>query len=476
MIDALDDRSPAGGAISSDVVGASAIDTGESTAVAVPRASSVGGVTDARVAAAEICAELRSGGLLEGAFDRHVAVLDARDRRWTQELVFGMLRRRSWLDALLSERVRGGLARLDPDLTDLLRLAAYQLLHMGSVPAYAAIAQTVELAKRRHGLGASKLANAVLRRLDRERESTHVVLPSDPVDRIALLHSHPRWLVARWIARWGAEDTERLLESNNREAPIIVRPFGIVREQLEAMLEAADIAVSDAPLVNDGLVLGAGAAITALGAWKQGLFFVQDPASTLVTRYAAFPAGATVADLCAAPGGKSLELSRASGLVVAGDRSSARIGRVTANVRRLGARGILPVVADARFPAIRPVDAVLIDVPCTGTGTFRRHPDARWRLRNADLEVMGALQRTILRAAATVVRPGGLLVYSTCSLEPEENEIQVDSFLADHDEWTLEPPPPGAVADDVLDAGLLRVLPQRHGADGAFAARLRRRG
>src|SRR5215208_4592890 len=130
-----------------------------------------GGVTDARVVAAEICADLRGGELLDPSFERRASVLDARDRRWTQELIYGMLRRRAWIDALLSERVRGGLARLDPDLTDLLRLGTYQLLYMGSVPAYAAIAQTVELAKRRHGIGASKLANAVLRRIDRERDA-----------------------------------------------------------------------------------------------------------------------------------------------------------------------------------------------------------------------------------------------------------------------------------------------------------------
>ncbi len=144
------------------------------------------------------------------------------------------------------------------------------------------------------------------------------------------------------------------------------------------------------------------------------------------------------------------------------------------NFRRTEARTIHTVVADARHPAIRPVDVVLLDVPCTGTGTFRRHPDARWRLKVSDLAVMAAMQRSILRAAASVVKPGGLLVYSTCSLEPEENDAQVESFLAEYPEWRLEPPLEGAVSASVLDAGRLRVLPQRHGVDGAFAARLRR--
>jgi 16S rRNA (cytosine967-C5)-methyltransferase len=222
-------------------------------------------------------------------------------------------------------------------------------------------------------------------------------------------------------------------------------------------------------------VRGAGS-ITELGSFRQGLFFVQDPAATLVTQYAAISAGAIVADLCAAPGGKALELSRTASRVIAADRSLGRMGRVASNIERLDSRNISLMIADARRPAIAPVDAVLIDVPCTGTGTFRRHPDARWRLKISDLAVMAALQRAILAAAAGVVRPGGLLIYSTCSLEPEENDSQIENFLSANPEWSLEPPPDGAVDDSVLDAGRLRVLPHVHGIDGAFAARLRRKG
>jgi 16S rRNA (cytosine967-C5)-methyltransferase len=392
-----------------------------------------------------------------------------------RELVYGMLRRRALIDAALGQRVRGGLARLDADLIDLLRLGTYQLLHMRSVPAYAAIAQTVELAKRRHGLGASKLVNAVLRRVDRERGELTPTMPGDPVDALALTHSHPRWLVARWVARWGAEDTGRLLAANNAEAPLIARPYHVVREQLEASLESAGVNVSDAPLVSDSIQLaGNVGSLTELGAFRQGLFHIQDPASTLVTKYAAIAPGATVADVCAAPGGKALELARTAGVVFASDVNPGRLQRMMTNVRRLDVRHVLPYAADARQPAIRQVAAVLVDTPCTGTGTFRRHPDARWRLKPSDLAVMGALQKQVLRSAAALVIPGGLLIYSTCSLEPEENDAQVEGFLAEHPEFVLEPPPEGAVPPTVLDAGRLRVLPQRHGADGAFAARLRR--
>ena len=442
-------------------------------------ATRVGGVTEARHVAAEICHDLRRGELLDGSFDRQAKRLDSRDRRFTRELVYGMLRRRAWLDALLDARVRGGLARLDPDVLDLLRLGAYQLLYMRSVPAYAAIAQTVELAKRRHSMGPSRLSNAVLRRLDREGESEplRVDMPVDPIDALALVESHPRWLVARWVARWGEEETRRLLRANNTEPPIVARPIHAVREQVEAMLEAAGIAVADAPLVNDSILLASPvSALTELGAFRQGLFHVQDPASTLVTKYAAVPEGARVADVCAAPGGKAIELSRRASAVFASDLSVARLRRVVENTRRLELPSVFPYVADARRPAIREgsADVILIDAPCTGTGTFRRHPDARWRLKTSDLAVMAALQRETLRATASVIAPGGLIVYSTCSLETEENDMQIERFLAEHPHWRLDPPPDGAVPAVVLDAGRLRVLPQKHGTDGAFAARLRR--
>lgn len=431
-------------------------------------------ITDSRIAAAAILAEVRSGQLLDPAFERHAGPLDARDRRWVQELVWGTLRRRGWFDAVLGSRVRGGLARLDGDVADLLRLGAYQLLYMGSVPPYAAIAQTVELAKQRHGIGASKLVNAVLRRVDRERDALEPVTPSDPIDALALRLSHPRWLVSRWVARFGLEDTARLLEANNHEAPIVLRPFGVVREQLEAMLEGAGVTVHDAPLVADSLVLGPGVQLTELGAFKQGLLFVQDPAATLVTRYAAIAPGSVVADLCAAPGGKALELSRTARTVVAADRVPGRLERLLVGLGRLDAENIVAYVGDAREPAVHNMDAVLLDVPCTGTGTFRRHPDARWRIKTSDLAVMSTVQREILRTAASAVRPGGLLIYSTCSLEPEENDAPVDAFLAEHPDFVLEPPPSGTVPDTVLDQGRLRVLPHKHGVDGAFAARLRR--
>lgn len=431
-------------------------------------------VTDARAAAAHLLSDLRAGQLLDGAFERRTTSLDPRDRRWVHELVWGTLRIRAHLDALIDARVRGGLSVLDAEVLDLLRLGAYQLLRMDSVPAYAAIGETVELVKRRHGVGASGLANAVLRRLDRERDALGYTPPADTLDALAEAHSHPRWVVGRWAARWGIEETAQLLATNNTLAPITVRAFGITTAALREQLAADEIAAEPVDIEPDSLRLPAGVALTSLTAFQQGTLYVQDAAASLVVRYAHVPEGCTAADLCAAPGSKALELSRRAAFVLAADRNIARVTRMMQGFARLHTTRLAPVIADARHPACAPVDAVLVDAPCTGTGTFRRHPDARWRLKASDFAVLGMLQKQILQGAATIVKPGGLLVYSTCSLEQEENEAMVSAFLAAHPEFALEPPPAGTVPDTVLDGGLLRVLPHRHGTDGAFAARLRR--
>lgn len=431
-------------------------------------------VTEPRIAAALILADVRDGDLLHTAYERRAGDLEPRDRRWIQELVWGMLRRRSWIDAVLESRVKGGVVVLDAEIVDLLRLGTYQLLFMGSVPVYAAIAQTVELAKHRTGIGASKLVNAVLRRIDRERDTLAPAVPDNAIDALAQTHSHPAWVVARWVERFGVSATEQLLAANNNVPSIAVRPFGVSHATLLEMLHGEGVETHDVPLAPESIRLGAGVALTELQAFQQGALFVQDPAATLVATYADIPQDAVVADLCAAPGGKALELARRAQCVFASDRSMTRAERMLLGFGRLDVRNVHVLVADATAPAITPVDVVLLDVPCTGTGTFRRHPDARWRLRMSDFAVLAMTQRAIFRAAVALVKPGGLLVYSTCSLEPEENEDAVTSFLAEHPEFVLEPPPPGIVPGDVMDAGLLRVLPHRHGTDGAFAARLRR--
>lgn len=436
-------------------------------------------VTESRSAAAQIMADLREGRLLDQAFENRTSGLDPRDRRWTRELVSGTLRERGRIDTWVGSRAHGGIARLDVDLIDLIRLGAYQLLFMDSVPPYAAIGQTVELVKDRHGIGAGKLANALLRRIDRERSALDDEIEGLRPNVTAWLsarYSHPEWLVARYVERWGAEATGELLAANNREAYPALRPWGIDTAALRQSLQEAGIPYESCALDDDSVLLTGSTAIPTLPGFAAGHFFVQDPAATLVTRYAAVPDQAVVLDLCAAPGGKAVELSRRARRVLAADRSAPRLERVRENLARLHISNIDVVVADALDASFEPMDVVLVDAPCTGTGTFRRHPDARWRLRISDLHVSAALQMDILANAARWTRPGGLLVYSTCSMEPEENDAVVATFLRDFPEFVMEPPPAGAVPEAVLESGLLRVLPHRHAVDGAFGARFRRAG
>lgn len=427
---------------------------------------------------------MRRGELADRALLRLLEDVPPRERAFTHELVYGTLRWRGRLDHLLAQLVRRRLEALEPDLLDILRLGAYQLLELGGVPAYAAVSEAVELARAAGGRGAAGLANAVLQNL--RRKGARLGFPDaarDPVGWLAAWGSHPRWLVERWIGRFGAEAARELIEANNRRPEVYLRPIGLAPQEAAARLGEAGLNAEPVPRAPDALLLLPPA--TAAQALAVVPAVVQDPAAALVVRYAALPPRARIADLCAAPGGKALGLAAPAAApphapapyVVAADVSPERLGRLRQNLARLPGLHMSLVAADARRPPFRPLEAVLLDVPCTGTGTLRRHPDGKWRVQPADLAALAALQLEILEAAAAAVAPGGVLVYSTCSLEVEENEQQVDAFLVRHPEFRLAPPLPGTVPGELLDpAGRLLVWPPLLNGDGAFAARLERRG
>lgn len=450
-------------------------------------------MTPARGAALEVMRAVRRGELADSALAAALGRLPQRDRPWVQELAYGTLRLRGRLDHLLGGLVHRGLGSLHPDILDILRLGAYQLLEMGSVPPYAAVSQAVEEARRSVGHGPAKLVNGVLQRLNRtvvpgaraglggEDRSDDVVYgefpdpEAEPVEFLAAWGSHPRWLIERWINNFGLDEARALVAANNRRPNLYLRAVGITATEAADRLAAEGISTEPVPDAPSALrLLTPGALGVAL---HTAPVIVQDPAAGLVVDYAAVPEGARIVDLAAAPGGKAIGLAEGAGYLIAADIGIRRLERIRENLDRIGGLPVGLVAADARRPPFRPVDVVLADLPCTGTGTLRRHPDGRWRIGPADLESLVDLQREILKAAAEVVRPGGLLIYSTCSLEPEENEEQVDAFLDEHPEFSLEPPPAGMVAPELLDAeGRLAVRPQTTGLDGAFAARLRRRG
>jgi len=427
-----------------------------------------------RRAALDALRAMRSGEQFEAAFSRAVKQLAEPDRRLVHELAAGVLRRQSTLDARLARLVPHGWESVAPDLKEVLRLGAFQLTALDRVPAHAAVDTSVALAKEAAGPRAAGFVNAVLRRLGRTAETADPAARTErasSAEALAEAHSHPRWLVARWLQRFGPDETVALLHWNNTRPRLVLQSARESLDALERRWLDAGIEVARAPF-GAGLVTD-GSRPQALPGYDDGGFIVQDPAQALLAWYADLPPGVTLYDACAAPGGKAIALGRGAGLVIAGDASRQRVQRLAENLSRAGSGREHPVVADARRPPVRPVEAAVVDAPCLGTGTFARHPDARWRVTPEALARLALRQTELLEAAGTVVAPGGLLIYSTCSIEPEENREQVERFLAIHAGFRREPSD-GFPATLVSPDGDLMILPQRHHMDGAFAARLRR--
>ena len=423
-----------------------------------------------RRAALAVLADVRQGRPFDQALDRALEPLPEADRRLAHELAAGVLRRQQTLDDRLAPLVPRGWEQVPRPLKDLLRLGAFQLTALERVPAHAAVDTSVSLAKESGGQRAGGFVNAVLRRLDRGGDGP-VPAEESTAARLAREHSHPLWLVERWLARFGPEETERLLEWNDQRPRLVLQP---ARENLETLTRRwheAGIEVQPAPY-GAGLVTDRRRP-EELPGYDEGAFVVQDPAQALLAWFADLPPDGTLYDASAAPGGKTIALGRGGTRILAGDVSRPRVRRLAANLRRAGSGREHPVVADLRQPPVRPLDAVLLDAPCLGTGSFARHPDARHRVTPQALEKLAGVQAELLERAAEHVAPGGLLIYATCSLEPEENVEQVSRFLARHPEFHREPAtsfPPALLSED----GDLTMLPQRHGTDGAYAARLRR--
>lgn len=406
---------------------------------------------------------IRAGELADRAFVRLVEEVPARDRAWLHELVYGTLRLRGRLDFILGKFVKRALTKLDPDIHDILRLGAYQLLEMGSVPAYAAVSQSVELTKTSKLRSASGLVNGVLQSIRREQKN----LPYDATQ----WSSHPKWLLDRWIARFGFDDAIALATANNTRPELFIRPVGITRADAKDRLEYVNIDAEIIEAAPDALRITSQTSVPNI--FQAVPAIVQDPAAGLVARYAALDG--VIVDLCAAPGGKAIAIADTltRGFVVAADVSPGRMQRITENVERLGNLKVHTVAADARHPIVKEADGVLIDAPCTGTGTFRRHPDGKWRIQPADLKALVKLQAELLDAAADIVRPGGVLVYSTCSIEDEENARQIDRFMERQSgKFRLASPESWHDETQRDERGMLTILPHRHGFDGSFAARL----
>ena len=415
--------------------------------------------TIAREAALNILRRVRTGQTFDLALSAVVDGMNDPDRRLAHEISAGVLRFRTELDRHLSKLVSGGWGRTAPDLQDLLRIGVYQLTRLERVPAYGVVQATVEVAKRASGPRGAGLVNAVLRRVANGDQTVRPKEPSATVGELADAFSHPGWLVQRWVKNLGVTRTRALLEHNNRRPNLVIRHVRWSAEQLRDQLNDRNISWSDAPF-GDGFVV-ADERVENLPGYHDGAFIVQDSAQTRLLEHAAVPDGALVWDACASPGGKAAVLSR-RGPVVATELHAERIGRLRETLNRVAYH--VPVLrADARHPpfAAERVDVTLIDAPCSATGTLQRHPDGRWRLTEERVQTAARYQAKLLDGASQVVHPGALLVYMTCSLEPEENADLIDLFLAEHWDFARE-------GEDLF------LFPPDEGTDGGFVARLRR--
>jgi len=436
-------------------------------------------VSAARSAAFDILERVEEGAFASILLARGIEELQLSDRRLTQELVLGVLRWELFLDALISHYARRDVASLDRPVLLALRLGLYQLRFLTRVPQSAAVNESVKLVRRARLRSAEPLVNAVLRRATREADYDPTSAVSDPLERLSLQTSHPAWLLERWVRSFGFELASQFAEANNLPPSPAFRIVNNVASlsSVQDELRAAGCTVRPSAIAGSAWVLeGSTSALMALA--SAGKVYIQDEASQLVSEIVNARESQVVLDLCAAPGSKATHIADLSSktTVIASDFSEPRLRTVmqTANLHKLGR--IHCLVLDALEPLPFPensFDVVLVDAPCSGTGTLRRNPEIRWRITAADIEELSSRQRQILDCSADVIKPGGRLIYSTCSVEPEENEQVIQPFMAvrkdfEAAEITLNP-------KLNVESHVIRTWPHRDVTDGFFVAQMRRR-
>ena len=406
------------------------------------------------------------------------------DRALLTELVYGTLRMRGRIDWIIARLYKGEAAALQAPVPSILRTGLYQLLYTDRIPAFAAVNEAVSIAKKECPAAAG-LVNAILRNALREKENiAWPEMAKDPGKAIAVLHSHPRWLVERWLDQYGFDETIAICKENNAIPQTVVRVNRLkaTREEVIAALATEEIVAEKTRWSEEGLHLsGSTAGLRETAAFRDGWIRVQDEASQLVSRLVAPKPGERVLDLCAGAGGKTLHMAALMenrGEIVAVDLHPDKLHLLEAEAGRLGVTITTTHAGDAKALPERfrgGFDCVLLDAPCSGLGTLRRNPEIRWRIAPADLETSMSLQKRLLKSAADYVKPGGRLVYGVCTLTPEENESVAAHLLATRPEFKRIPP--AEIHPELIDAdGFLRTFPHRHGTDGFFGAVFTRTG
>ena len=425
----------------------------------------------------------RQGGWSDGALKKQLsaAELSGRDAALATQLCFGVLQNQMLLDFYLSKFSNIPLKRMEGKVVQTLRLGAYQMLFLTRIPHSAAVNSAVALVKAHcKNPRAAGMVNGILRSMERSLQNMPVIPQGDPVAYLSTLYSHPEWLVKEFILSLGEEETAQLLAADNSQPPtaVMVNTTRTTAETLKAMLEADHVEAEPHPWLENCLLLSRTGDLERLEAFQQGLFYVQDPASRLSVMAAGAKPGMRVLDCCAAPGGKSFAAAIAmenQGEIVSCDLHPHKKKLIQAGADRLGLTIITPKTADGKV--FRPewesaFDLVLVDAPCSGLGVIRKKPDIRYK-DPAPLADLPAVQLEILRNAARYVRPGGTLMYSTCTLLYRENGEVVETFLAENKAYKAEaftlPGPVGPV-----QSGSVTLWSHRHGTDGFFISKMRR--
>lgn len=409
------------------------------------------------------------------------------DRAFATEVVYGSLRSLNTLDWILQQHIKKPLEKQTPWIRNILRLGVYQMMYMDRVPPSAAVNEAANQARRFGHPGQVSFVNGVLRNVLRKKDQlSFPSLEEYPVDHISLKYSHPSWLVERWLSHLGMEETIELCKSNNRPAPNTVRTntLKITREELLGTLTGEGLNVKKAPHAPEGIMIEGIGGLRGFKPFENGLFQVQDESSMLVGHAVSPKPGSLVLDAASAPGGKATHMAQIMedrGTVIAFDIHSHKLRLIEENCRRLGITCIKPLEADARKidgDFAGKADYVLLDAPCTGTGVLRRRPDLRWKKNQGQLPEIIELQKEMLESASRCLKPGGVLVYSTCSVLNEENIGQVDKFLESNGSFRLESLnsflPETLGEADTVRRGFVQLYPHRQGTDGFFMARIRR--
>jgi 16S rRNA (cytosine967-C5)-methyltransferase len=440
-------------------------------------------VTDKpREKALEILRGVEGGGFADLLIDRARPAFDDRDSAFILELVYGTLRNQALLDWTLNQFSLQPVVKTDAWTRNILRLCAYQMFFLDRVPVSAAVNTATELAKI-YGKKSSYV-NGLLRNLDRKRNEIAYPGAEDPLKRLSVLYSHPAWLVRRWVARFGEDVAETLLRANNVRAPLVIRANSLkaTREELKASLQSEGADARETTYSPVGLELISSPPLRALTAYGKGWFIVQDQAAQLVSLMLSPRPGDTVLDACAAPGGKAThlaELMQNRGTLIALESDRERLKKIRENCDRLGITVVIPTLRDASRYQEGSFDKILIDAPCSGLGVLRRHPDGRWNKTEVAVKERRKLQTRILENCAELLKPGGALVYATCTTEPEENEDVIAAFLSGRGkEFVVDDPKPylPEKATGLVDEKrFLHTYPQAPEMDGFFGARLVRK-